>query len=119
MRPIPDPISAPAAGPLDFDRDVVPWLRQIPDILSAVEEIRGRLGATVKDYYTVEDVAELTGRAPYTVRTWIKEGRAAAVRVSGTGPRGRLLIARAELQKLVGFGLSGHVPAGIAPGQSG
>ena len=39
-----------------------------------VSEILSRLDSTVKDPLTVEEFAELTVRAPYTVRAWIKKG---------------------------------------------
>jgi hypothetical protein len=44
------------------------------------------------------------------VRTWIKDSKVAAIRVAGTGPKGRLLIPREELEKVVGAGLAERVP---------
>lgn len=79
-------------------------------ILAGIEDVRAQLAGRVKPHYTVEEIAELTGRSTYTVRRWISEGRIAATRISGTGPKGRLLIARAELEKVIREGLGGAVP---------
>jgi excisionase family DNA binding protein len=75
----------------------------------ALEDIRGTLAGSLKDWLTVAEVADLTGRSAYTVRRWITEGRLTATRVTGTGPRGRLLVARAQLARLVAAGLAENV----------
>jgi excisionase family DNA binding protein len=77
-------------------------------------EVRDRLAGHYKPVYTVEEIAGLTGRSAYTIRRWIKERRIEAIRVSGTGPRGRLLVARDQLQRLVSTGLGGQVPPGLS-----
>ena len=92
---------------------VVQLLLQIPTILAAVGEIRHILAGRQKPLLTIEEFGALTGRAPYTVRRWVKERRIRAIRVSGTGPKGRLLIPREELEKLVTSGLVGQVPAAL------
>ena len=91
--------------------EVVPLLAQIPMILVALQEIRTLLSERSRPLLTVEEVAELVSRSPYTIRAWVREGRLQATRIAGTGPRGRLLIAREELEKLVGSGLGARVPA--------
>lgn len=79
-----------------------------------IDGVVERLAGATKDFYTVDEVAELTGRAAYTVRSWIGDGRIRAERVSGTGPRGRLLIPRAELKKLIASGRGARVPDIVA-----
>lgn len=96
------------AGPAAEDEANL-YLRQIPVLLAAVEDLREIVRGRAKSHLTIEEVAESTGRAPYTIRTWVKSGLIAAVRVSGTGPRGRLLVPRAELEKLVASGRGGKV----------
>jgi len=76
-----------------------------------VEEVLALVSGTTKSLYTVEEVARLTGRSPYTVRRWISEQRISATRIADTGPRGRLLIARAELQRLIELGQGDSIPA--------
>ena len=77
---------------------------RLGDLQESMKEINGKLAGTTKDLLTVEEFGTETGRAPYTVRTWIKAGLITAERVVGTGPRGRLLIPRRELTKLIESG---------------
>ena len=77
----------------------------------AVEDIRAKLASKHKPHYTVEEVADLTGRSGYTVRWWVSTGRIKAIRVRGTGPKGRLLIPREQLNVLIGAGMGAEVPA--------
>lgn len=67
--------------------------------------IESRLISHAKPLLTVREVAETTGRSEYTVRRWVATGRLVAIRVEGTGPRGKLLIAREQLDRLVTAGL--------------
>ncbi|QDT16379.1 helix-turn-helix domain-containing protein [Alienimonas californiensis] len=69
-------------------------------VCELVEHARGK----AKPLLTVEEVAAEVGRAPYTVRTWINNGRLSATRVHGTGPRGRLLVRREDLEELLADG---------------
>lgn len=66
--------------------------------LSAIKE---DLIGKSKPYLTVKEFAREVGRAAYTVRTWIKNGLIEADRIFGTGPKGRYLIRREELDKLI------------------
>jgi excisionase family DNA binding protein len=99
------------------------------DIVRALEGLRSQLqdGLAMlarqiegrhKSHYTIDEVAALTGRAPYTVRAWIKRGMIAATRVRGTGPKGRLLVSHDELQRLIAAGRGQRVPAIAAGGLS-
>ena len=74
------------------------------DMNELVRHARGK----AKTLLTVEEVAEEVGRAPYTVRSWIKNGRLKATRVDGTGPRGRLLVRREDVEAvIIGSGVGG------------
>ncbi len=79
-------------------------------LFGAVEEIRAQLAGKHKSHLTVDEVAAAIGRSPYTVREYIRQGRIRAIRVDGTGPKGRLLVPREELSRLIPAGLAGRVP---------
>jgi excisionase family DNA binding protein len=87
--------------------EVLNFLRELK---SGLDEVRATLQARSKPLYTVEEVAELTGRTPYTIRRWIAEKRIKATRISGTGPKGRLLVPREELDTLIAAGRGRHIP---------
>jgi excisionase family DNA binding protein len=69
-----------------------PITRHLVTLSAQLDELRRAIPGRRKDFYTVDELADLTGRAPYTVRTWIHAGRVTAIRVAGSGPKGRLLI---------------------------
>jgi excisionase family DNA binding protein len=96
-------------GPLGLGPELVELLRLIPAIRQDVAELRRLMAARRKSHFTVEEFAAVVGRAPYTVRAWIKDERIAAIRVAGTGPKGRLLIPREEIEKLIAAGQAGRV----------
>ena len=83
----------------------------LPAVLQKLDALRDLLAGRRKDNFVVEEVAELTGRSEYTIRRWIAEGKLKAVRIAEGGPRGRLLIPRAELDRLVAAGRGSEIPA--------
>jgi excisionase family DNA binding protein len=97
------------------DGESLRLLRQIPAIRDGLDELRSLLSGRRKSLLTVEEFAREVGRSAYTVREWHRAGKISAIRVSGTGPKGRLLIAREELDRVVGAGLADKV-ADIAVG---
>ena len=85
--------------------------RLLSIILDHVQCIHAKVAGASKDYFTVEEVGELVGRRPYTIRRWIKQGKLVATRVKAGGPRGRLLIARQEVKRLTQEGQAPNVAA--------
>jgi len=80
-------------------------------ILSRLDRIESRLAGQLKDPLTVEEVATLAGRSAYSVRRWVRLGRLPATRVSGSGPKGRLLIRRRDLERILEEGLGEELPS--------
>lgn len=91
----------------ELQNQTVMLLRQL---LADVQDLRQRIDGKQKDFLTISEVANLLGRAEYTVRSWIKAKRLNAIRVTGTGPRGRLLVPRDELLRLVCQGKGEKMP---------
>lgn len=92
--------------------EVLAGLRQSVFALERkIDSLYELLGHQRKGHYTVEELARLTGRSAYTIRRWISEGRLTAIRLAEGGPRGRLLIAHEELDRLVAAGKGGSIPA--------
>ena len=56
------------------------------------------------------EIGAITNRSAYTIRKWITSGRLKAIRVSGTGPRGRLLVPRSEIETLITSARGGDIP---------
>ena len=50
-----------------------------------------------KRYYTVKEVAELTGRTPPTIYRWVNMGLLKAAKIHEEGTKGALLIAEEDL----------------------
>jgi len=75
-----------------------------------VEDLRSIMTRRRKEHLTVEEGGEAVGRSAYTVRRWVTERKIRAIRVEGTGPRGRLIIPRTELDRLIQSGEGGSIP---------
>lgn len=85
-------------------------LGMLAAVLVELKELSAQLRGNTKPLLTIAEVAELTGRAPYTVRRWVKEGLIRVERVEAMGPRGRMLVPRSEILKLLDQGKAGGVP---------
>ena len=97
----------PPAGETPLLEKLIGKVESLEGILN---ELRQLFIGKRKDNYVVEEIATLTGRSEYTVRRWISEGRLKAIRVSEGGPRGRLLVPRAELERLISAGKGENIP---------
>jgi excisionase family DNA binding protein len=113
-----DPVVIPAITyrqPHDGLPDEPTQVQLLHRVLAELGELRAIIQGTRKDYYTVDELARLTGRTAYTVRRWITEGRLQAIRVEGTGPRGRLLVPGSQLGQLLPQGLGSEIPTTATP----
>jgi hypothetical protein len=76
-------------------------LERIESVLA--ELLRQR---TVKDYYEIEEFAEIVGKAPFTCREWARLGRIKAEKKSsGRGPHTRWAVSHQELLRYQREGL--------------
>ena len=83
---------------------------RFPQLIEALDQLHSMLSTHRKTTYTVDEIAQLTGRSCYTIRRWITEGRLNAIRIAEGGPRGRLLIPRSELDRLINAGRGTQIP---------
>ena len=61
---------------------------------------------TVKDWYTIAEVAQMLGRAEFTVREWCRLGRvSASKRACGRGHAKEWIISHEELTRIQNEGL--------------
>jgi hypothetical protein len=73
-------------------------------IESALQELLRQ--NTVKDWYTTDEVAEILGKAPFTVREWCRHQRVKAMkRACGRGKSQEWIISRDELMRVQTEGL--------------
>lgn len=78
------------------------------DLMTAVGEILDllRTQRTIKDYYTTAEVAQLLGKAEFTVREWCRLGRVRGEKQgSGRGKHQAWVIAHDELMRIQREGL--------------
>ena len=81
------------------------------DILQRLERIEAALQTlvaqrTVKEYYTTSEVANILGKAEFTVREWCRLGRVAAEkRRCGRGRTKEWIISHEELIRIQNEGL--------------
>jgi hypothetical protein len=67
-------------------------------VIDAISTLVGR--QAIKDYYEVDEFAELVKKAPFTVREWCRHGRIRAEkRLSGRGAHPGWAISHAELER--------------------
>jgi hypothetical protein len=94
-------MAANADVPPDNIALVLERLDRIEEALNLLAQQRA-----AKEWYTVEEVARLLGKAPFTVREWCRLGRARGQkRGSGRGKHPAWVVAHAELQRLQRDGL--------------
>jgi hypothetical protein len=108
----PCPECATSAERLSEKLDAV--LAALASIDRRVDGLHQLLSGCTKSHYTVAELATMTGRSSYTVRRWVSKRRLSAKRVEGSGPRGRLLIARSEIERMLAAGLGSGVPSACA-----
>lgn len=96
----------PSAAETGFDQ-------KLDAVLTELRQLRALFEGAHQPYYTVEEFARLTHRSAYTIRRWLKEGKIDAVRVDGTGPRGRLLIPHEQVGQLTAAGMGEDISAAV------
>jgi hypothetical protein len=80
------------------------FLERLDRLEARLDEIAGL--RTVKEWYTVPEVARLLDRKKFTVREWCRLGRVhAQKRECGRGPAGEWVIPHAELERIRNEGL--------------
>jgi excisionase family DNA binding protein len=84
---------------------------EILQVLQRLDRIESALATlverqTVKDWYTIEDVAKMLGKAEFTVREWARNGRINAEKKgSGRGKFQAWVVSHAEVLRYEREGL--------------
>jgi excisionase family DNA binding protein len=86
---------------------------KFPTLDSKLTDLQELLSSRRKKNFTVGEVAELTGRSAYTIRRWVAHGKLKAIRLRDGGPRGKLIIARTEFERLIAAGKDADVPGAV------
>jgi excisionase family DNA binding protein len=102
--PFRSPATTAAPSNLTIEQLFAHFQTNMTKLATRLDEIHELVTGHSKEHLTVAEVAEMTGRSAYTVRRWISDGRLKASRIIDTGERGRLLIHREELHRLIGAG---------------
>jgi hypothetical protein len=84
------------------------WLNPVLERLDRMETLLGELlrQRAVRDFYTTDQVAEILGKAKFTVREWCRHGRVHARKQgSGRGKHQAWVISHEELLRIQREGL--------------
>jgi hypothetical protein len=84
------------------------WIGPVLERLDKVEALLGELvrQPTVQDWYSTDQVAQILGKAEFTVREWCRHGRVHAEKKgSGRGRYRSWVISHAELLRIQREGL--------------
>ena len=103
-------MSSPASTAEHPPADPAALLATVHAINRKVDTLVDHLRGNLKPLLTVDEAAALLGRSSYTTRAYIRDGRLPATRLHGTGPRGRLLVRREDLERLLDAGEVGARP---------
>jgi hypothetical protein len=89
----------------DFNQEFVDWLKKL--IERTLQDALSRMASKSqeKDFYTCEEVAEMTGNRPYTIREHCRYKRIRAVKShSGRGRTKEWRISAAEVKRILNEG---------------
>jgi excisionase family DNA binding protein len=97
------PRATPSGATPNSDQERL--LESIDALHATIQKMDRRLDDQSTQYYTVTEFAKLVKRSDYTVRRWIKLKKINAFKVKGSGPKGRWLIPRDQLARVLDSGL--------------
>jgi hypothetical protein len=85
----------------DVERELLERMNRIEDAIRQMAKAQ-----VVKHYYTIEDVAAMLEKAPFTVREWARLGRIRASKaLTGRGHSKEWRIAKTEIDRVRAQGL--------------
>lgn len=106
-KPAVETVSSGTSGGTDMEtlmeriEELLERMRNVEASVAHLVELR-----TVKDWYTTEELAQIVGKAEFTVREWCRLGRIRAEkRNSGRGKFHAWVVSHAELQRFQREGL--------------